>query len=61
MRWTYTRYSRVADEEQKKVSGGDCLLKLSEGGNFKKEFGKHVVLKKVFFFGIKMSCLPLII
>ena len=37
-RWTYTRYSRVADE--KKVLGGDCLFKLSKGRDLIKEFGK---------------------
>ena len=36
---TYTRYSGVADKEQKKtVLGGDCLFKLCEGGKLKKEF-----------------------
>ena len=35
---TYTKYSRVADE--KKVSGGDCLFKLSKGGDLKKKLGK---------------------
>ena len=35
---TCTRYSRVADE--KKVSEGDCLFKLSKGVDLKKEFGK---------------------
>ena len=35
---TYTRYSEIADE--KNVLGGNCLLKLSKGGDLKKEFGK---------------------
>ena len=34
---TYTRYSKVADE--KKVSGGDCLFKLSEEAILKKSLG----------------------
>ena len=45
---TYTIYSRVADE--KKVLGGDCLFKLSKGGDFKKEFKKlwfkHWIVKE---------------
>ena len=32
---TYTRYSKVTDE--KKFLGGDCLFKLSKGGDLKKE------------------------
>ena len=32
---TYTRYSEIADE--KKLLGGDCLFKLSKGGDLKKE------------------------
>ena len=35
---TYIRYSEVVDI--KKVLGGDCLFKLTKGGNLKKEFGK---------------------
>ena len=37
---TYIRYSRVADEEQKKGLRGYCPFKFSKGGNLKKEFGK---------------------
>ena len=33
---TYSRYSRVADEEQKKGHRGDCLFKFSEGDDFKR-------------------------
>ena len=36
---TYTRYSRVADDEQKN-SWSNSLFKLSKGDNLKKEFGK---------------------
>ena len=35
---TYTRYFEVADK--KKVLRGDCLFKLSKGGNLKKECRK---------------------
>ena len=35
--WTYTRYSRVADEKNLSSS---CFFKLPKGGDLKKEFGK---------------------
>ena len=34
---TFTRYSRVADKEQKKVLWGNCLFKLSKVGDLKKK------------------------
>ena len=37
---TYIRYSRVADEEQKKGLRGYCLFKLSEEGDLIKDFWK---------------------
>ena len=42
-----TRYSRVADKNKKKVLGVNCHLKLSKGGDLKKEFGKPCSICKV--------------
>ena len=51
----FTRYSGVADEEQKKkVLGSNCLFKLSKWGNLKKSL-ENPVLELRFFLLVECS------